>query len=269
LFFITNYLNVNTPIESYQNYFDLFSQVGSLFLVLYLVMLPLIAVGYFKDRTLNLWILLLLIGSFSCLIVPIAGLLLWARWMLMLIIPFTFFATNGFWKITKSNEGKQMPRFPSWFRINKKIAYTILVVSIILSGLFMSWPLTKNGQGLINWSGSFKYFPSTMQTSSIPLRDTESVTEAYKWLNNNMNQNSSLLVHDTFEFWTLLYLDNNQVAYLFDNNLQKATNTATSDGYQIIYFVWWNKDIKWYNTEIPNNWKPIQDYGRISIYQLN
>ncbi|MEJ2271752.1 MAG: hypothetical protein P8X91_04575 [Candidatus Bathyarchaeota archaeon] len=132
----------------------------------------------------------------------------------------------------------------------------------------MSWPLTRNGLGLINWSGSFKYFPSTMQTSSIPLRDTESVTEAYKWLSNNMGQNSSLLVHDTFEFWTLLYLDNNQVVYLFDKNLQTATNRALSDDHQIIYFVWWNQDINWHNIEIPNNWIPIQDYGRLSIYKL-
>ena len=54
LFFLTDYLSVNTPIETYSSYFDLFYQVSSLFALLYAVLLPLIAVGYFKDRTLNL-----------------------------------------------------------------------------------------------------------------------------------------------------------------------------------------------------------------------
>ena len=133
----------------------------------------------------------------------------------------------------------------------------------------MIYPLSDDGTGLFNWSGSFKYFPSTMQTSSIPLQDTEAVTEAYKWLNNNMNQTSSLLVHDTFEFWTLLYLNPNHVAYLFDNNLEAAQSHAANDGYQSIYFVWWNQDINWYNIELSNNWVSVYDSGRISVYQMD
>ena len=267
LFFITDYLSVNTPIESYTSYYDLFIQVGSLFLILYLISLPLIIIGYFKDRVLNLWTFLLLVGSLGCLIVPFAALLLWARWMLMLIVPFTFYATNGLWKATKSLEGIRIPRFPSWFKVTKKIAYGLFVLSLILGGLFVSWPLTENGHGLINWSGSYKYFPSTMQTSSIPLRDTESVIEAYQWLNSNMDKDSSLLVHDVFEFWTLLYLDKNHVALLFDNNLQAATNRAINEGSKTIYTIWWNQNINQHNLTIPNNWVPIHDSGRISIYK--
>ncbi len=133
----------------------------------------------------------------------------------------------------------------------------------------MSWPLTKTGQGLINWPGTFKYFPSTMQTSSIPLQDTEGVIEAYTWLNNNMTKTSSLLVHVTFEFWALLYLDQNYVAYLFDNNLDAAINSALTDGFQSIYFVWWNQDIDWYNLELSDNWISVHDSGRISVYKIS
>ena len=138
-----------------------------------------------------------------------------------------------------------------------------------MGGLFLIYPLSDDGIGLYNWKGSFKYFPSTMQTSSIPLQDTEALTNAYQWLNNNMNENSTLLAHDTFEFWTLLYLDKNQVAYLFDKNLQEAKNQAQTDGYETIYFVWWNQDINWYDIKITNNWAPIQNYARISIYVIN
>ena len=95
LFFLTDYLSVSTPIESYSSYFDLFYQVGSLFVLLYAVSLPLIAVGYFKDRVFNVWTFLLLVGSFGCLVFPFAALILWARWMLMLVVPLTFFVANG------------------------------------------------------------------------------------------------------------------------------------------------------------------------------
>ena len=265
LFFITNYLQVNTPIESYNNYFDLFYQVSTLFALLYAVLLPFIIIGYFKDRTFNLWTILLILGSFSCLIIPFAGILLWARWMLMLNIPFTFFAANGFWKVMESCEELNLSRF----KITKKVAYIIFLIFIIMGGLFLIYPLSDDGIGLYNWKGSFKYFPSTMQTSSIPLQDTEALTNAYQWLNNNMNENSTLLAHDTFEFWTLLYLDKNQVAYLFDKNLQEAKNQAQTDGYETIYFVWWNQDINRYDIKITNNWAPIQNYARISIYVIN
>jgi len=269
LFFITDYLNVNTPIESYSSYFDLFGQVGSLFLLLFAVLMPLIAVGYFKDRTLNIWTILLLAGSFSCLIIPFAGILLWARWMLMLIVPFTFFAANGLWTVTNSREGVSISKYLGWLKVTKKVEYALLLIFIVMGGLFMIYPLSDNGSGLYNWGGTFKYFPSTMQTSSIPLRDTEAVNEAYEWLNNNMNSSSVLLVHDTFEFWTLLNLENSHVAYLFDHDLEDALSSAQDEGYQQIYFVWWNQDINWYNIEIPNNWTSIQDYGRISIYKTD
>ena len=267
LFFLTDYLRVNTPIETYSSYFDLFSQVGSLFVLLYMVLLPLVAVGYFKDRTLNLWTLLLLVGAFGCLIVPFAALLLWARWMLMLIVPFTYFAANGLWKITKSLEGISVSRWLAWPKITKKVGYALLLILIILGTIFMTFPLIDGKSGLLSWSGTFKYFPSTMQSSSIPLRDIEPVTEAYEWLNNNMNKDSSLLVHDTFEFWTLLYLKRSHSAILFDNNLQVALNYAQSKGYQTIYIIWWNQDIGGYNLDLTEDWVSVQNYKRISIYE--
>ena len=268
LFFLTDYLSVNTPIESYSNYFDLFSQVGSLFVLLYAALLPLIAVGIFKDRTLNIWTFLLLVGSFSCLIVPTAALLLWTRWMLMLIAPFTYFAANGLWKVTKSLEGIPVSRYLGWLKITKKIGYALLLIFLIMGGLFMIYPLSDDGTGLFNWSGSFKYFPSTMQTSSVPLQDTQGVIEAYNWLNNNMDNNSSLLVHDTFEFWTMLYLDKDNVAFLFNSDIEAASDLAVTEGFDSAYFVWWNEDIGWYNFEISNEWDSVYEYGRISVYKI-
>jgi len=268
LFFLTDYLRVSTPIESYASYLELFSHVGSLFVLLYVVLLPLIAVGYFKDRVFGSWTFLLMVGSFSCLIVPFSALLLWGRWMLMLVYPLTFFAVNGLWKVTKSLEGVSVSRFLSWFKVTKKVGLGLTLLSVIVGGLFMAWPLVDGKYGIIGWEGTFKYVPSTMQSSSVPLRDTEGTIEAFEWLNANMNNDSSLLVHDVFEFWTFLYLKEDHTAIIFDNDLEAASNLALENGYEEAYLVWWNEDIGWYNLRLSNDWVSVFDSGRISVYQM-
>ena len=268
LFFLTDYLSVSTPIESYNNYFELLFNVGSLFVLLYALLLPLIRVGYFKDRVLNLWTLLLLIGGLGCLIVPFAALFLWARWLLLLIYPLSFFAVNGLWKLTKSLKAFSVSRFFDWFKITKKVGYALVIVMIFFGFLFMAFPLIDGRYGVIGWGGTFKYVPSTMQSSSVPIRDTEGVIEAYKWLNANMDSDSSLLVHDVFDFWTMLYLDNDHRGFLFDNDLGEVTNLAVAEGYDSVYFVWWNEDIGWYNLRLSNDWISVYNHDRISVYQI-
>ncbi len=266
LFFITDYLSVNTPIEAYTSYLDLLVEVGSLFVILYALLIPLIIVGFFKDRALSTWTFLLLFGGLGCLIIPFSALFLWARWMLMLVFPFTFFAANGLWKLTEGLKRANASRLPSWFKLTKKVGYGLALASMILGALFMTWPLIDGRYGLLSWSGSFKYVPSTMQTSSVPLQDINGVIKAYDWLNNNMDPNSTLLVHDTFDFWTMRYLDQSHKAFLFDFDLEAASDHAINEGYVSAYFVWWNQDIGRYDLELSNDWISIQDYGRISIY---
>jgi hypothetical protein len=128
--------------------------------------------------------------------------------------------------------------------------------------------LVDGRYGVIGWEGTFKYIPSTMQSSSIPLRDTEGVIEAYEWLNANMNSDSSLLVHDVFEFWSLLYLKDEFAAVVFDNDLEAAANLAVESGYEVAYFVWWNEDIGWYNLRVSDDWVSVFDNDRISVYKI-
>jgi len=236
LFFLTDYLKVSTPIESYGSYFGLFFSVFSLFLLLYVVLLPLISVGYFKDRVFGSWMFILLVGAFGCLVVPFSALLLWNRWMLMLVFPFTFFAVNGLWRVSKG--GEAFSRFLGWFKITKKVGVGLALVSVVVGALFMCCPLVDGKYGVIGWGSTFKYVPSTMQSSSVPLRDTEDTIKAFEWLNTNMNNESSLLVHDVFEFWTLLYLKEDHTAIIFDNNVEAASNLAVENGFKTAYMIW-------------------------------
>ncbi|PVX24847.1 MAG: hypothetical protein CW691_06280 [Candidatus Bathyarchaeum sp.] len=267
LFFLTDYLSVSTPIESYTSYFDLFSSVASLFILLYAFLVPLAVVGYFKDKSFNFWALLLAVGSFSCLILPFSALFLWGRWMLMLVYPLTFFAVNGLWKI-KCGNAFDVSRFFSWFKAPKKMGIALSLISIVLGGLFMSWPLVDGKYGVIGWGNTFKYVPSTMQSSSVPICDTEGTVDAFEWLNTHMTNDSSLLVHDVFKFWTMLYLDQSYTAILFDNNLDEASKLAVQQGFESAYFVWWNQDIGWYNLQNSNDLVSVFDSGRISVFQV-
>ena len=63
--------------------------------------------------------------------------------------------------------------------------------------------------------------------------------------------------------WTMLYLDQDNQAYLFDSDLEAAQNRATDDGYNSAYFVWWNEDIGWYGLRYSNDWTPVFERGRI------
>jgi len=107
-----------------------------------------------------------------------------------------------------------------------------------------------------------------MQSSSIPVRDTEGVIEAFEWLNEHMTSDSSLLVHDVFEFWTMLYLEKSHTAIFFDNNLEEASRIAIENGFETAYFVWWNEDIGWYNLRLSNDYVSVFECGRISVFQL-
>ncbi|WGM90376.1 MAG: hypothetical protein NUK63_04435 [Candidatus Bathyarchaeum tardum] len=269
LFFLTDYLTVQTPIETYSSYFQLASNVASLFLLLYGLMMPLIIIGYFKDRPFTIWTILLLITGLGCLVAPFFSVFLWARWMLLLIFPFSFYATNGLHKIVKNQNKNKLLNFIKQFKHAKKICILLILASMTMATIFMAWPLSDNNKGFINWGGTTKYVPSTMQTTSIPLQDIKGTQQAFNWLNNNMNNNSAVLIHDLFDNWAMLYLNTNHQAYLFDFNLENAANYTKNQGYNNLYFIWWNQNQTLHQLQIPNQWKPIQNYQRITIYQLN
>lgn len=186
----------------------------------------------------------------------------------MLVFPFTFFAVNGLWKLLKTKEGVSVSRFLGGFKFTRKFGVGLTLLAVVVGGLFISWPLVDGRYGIIGVESTFRYIPSTMQSSSVPLQDTKGTMEAFEWLNANMNNGSSLLVHDVFEFWTLLYLKEEYTAIIFDNDLEAASNLAFESGYEEAYLVWWNEDIGWYNLRLSNDWVSVFDCGRISVFQL-
>jgi hypothetical protein len=270
VFFLVDYLSIAQPAFHYANYLELVSHVASLFALLYLVWLPLVLVGFFRNDAIDAWTSLLLVGSFGCLFVPFSALTHWSRWMLMLVYPFTFYAVNGFWKVLKSH-GKGAAsslRWMSWMKISGKSAIGISLVTVVLGSLFITWPLISGRYGLFGIPTTWNYFPSTMQSNTVPLQDTEGTVKTIEWLNTHMTDGSVVLVHEVFFFWTELYLDENHFAIFFTSNLETALNLALENGFNSLYFIWWNEDIGWYGLTVPSDFVSIFESGRISVFQI-
>jgi hypothetical protein len=267
-FFFTNYLRVSDTVQSYSSYSVLFSSVVSLFVLLFLVLLPLMLTGFFRDRILDVWTGLLLVGGLGALIVPWFALDEWSRWMLMLVYPFTFYVVNGVGRVVHAGGFSVSPgwRRLSWLKVSKRITRGLLVVSFCLGSVFMACPLLFGRFGLVGLPTTVNYVPSTMQSNSLPLIDVDSTVEALKWVGTRMDGSSAFLAQHAFYSWSRLYLtDTNAIVY-FVNDFDGAIKAAHTHGFSAVYFVWWNANIGWYGIAVPSYFVPLKDFGRISVY---
>lgn len=267
--FFTNYLGVSDTVQCYPTYLDLFCNVASMFVLLYVVFLPLVLVGFFRDRVLDSWTVLLLFGSFGALVVPWFALDLWNRWMLMVIYPFTFYAVNGVMKVLSARHSTVNTglRWLKWVKVSKRMVKTILAFSFSLGLVFMVCPLFFGKSGVFCLPTTVCYVPSTMQCNSLPLMDVDGAVKALEWLNVRMDGHSVLLGQDAFFWWARLCVSNSHTVVYFDNDFEEAISLAFQHGFNRVFFVWWNVDIGWHGITVPNYFFRLCDFGRISVYE--
>ena len=267
LFFLTNYLGLSGSVQ-YPGYLDLFSHVLSLFIVLYLVCLPLVFVGFFRDGVLDSWTLFLLVGAFSSLVTPFFALDFWDRWMFLLVYPFTFYAVNGIWKVLGSKSGFAFPnsRWIRWIKVSKRTMYGILFLTVLFGSLLMAVKFSDNGVFSIPTTGI--YLPSTMLQNTVPLQDVDGVVEAMEWLNQRMADGSCAILHQAFFSWGKLYLDEKNVIVNCATDLEGALNVALENGLDPVYLIWWRENIGWYRSIlVPSSFTLVFESGRIAAFQ--
>jgi hypothetical protein len=247
LFFVKNYLASYGASQYSPVYLGIASQVFSLFAGFYMVVLPLVLVGFFKDDVLNSWTVLLLIGSFGVLVMPFFALDWWYRWMLMLVYPFTFYAANGITKILGSSRGAfdLKLRRVRWAKLAGWTVKLILILPLSLGLVFMA---------------------SGMQGTAVPLRDVDDTIRAMRWLNARMDGGSALLTHDAFSNWARLYLDESHVSICFRDDVQRGIDVALQLGFSSVYFVWWNHNTGWYGVTVPSCFARLEDFGGVSVF---
>lgn len=263
LFFIENYFKVASPMENYPTYFSLISDVFSLFGILYLPWLPLVALGFFRDKILDVFSLVLLAFTFSCIIIPFFAIFQWSRWMYLLAYPFTFYATNGAAKRSHSSLLQIKSKF-NYIRSFSPLASVTFLIAILLSVLFMVAPAEF---AVFSIGRANSYFPSTMQHNTIPLQDQNDLIETIKWLNTNATKNASILVHHALLPWTRLYLSENFVRIYYISNIKDALNLALQKGFDRVYLIWWNTNVGWYGITVPHNFHEVFKSGRLSVFQ--
>lgn len=269
LSFLVNYMDVVLPFEYYPTYMHLASHVLSLFSLLYLPWMPLVFLGFFGDKILNCWTLLLLVGSFSALIMPFCALDLWFRWMLMLVYPFTFYAANGVQKVLDSQGGGIAPSFRwlKWMKVSNRSVLGIASIIVLLGSIFMTTPLFFDKFGVFSVPTTYTYVPSTMLHNTIPLRDVKGTIEVLEWLNGNMIEKSCVLLQHPFISWASLYLDNKHVIISYEMDVERALDVALNQGFNFIYLVGWNENIGWYGFSVPKDFAPIFSSDRISVFK--
>jgi hypothetical protein len=264
LFFLVDYLRVQTELDSYASYWNLALSVCVLFALLYLPYLFLVVKGYFRNSILTFWTGLLLVGALGCLIVPFCALQYWHRWMFMLVYPFTFYAVYGFSRIVPKFSRKLF--LVSW--LNKKAASAMVALTFLLGIAYLATPalMVYANMSVPSASGTYLYF-STNPT--VPYQDVNGVIQAMGWLNNSMDANSCVILQHAFQFWGQLYLDKSHEILTFDSDVSLAAETALAYGFSQVYFVWWNTPIGWYGVSVPASFIRMQDFGRISVFEYS
>jgi hypothetical protein len=267
LFFLADYFAASRS-GVYVSYFDLASQVLSVFIVLYLLCLPLVCVGFFRDDVLDVWTLFLACASFSCLVVPFLALDAWDRWLLLLVYPFTFYAVRGVIAVFRSAGGAVRPAcdWLQWMKVSKVTTVTLLSGMILLTSCYIGTTLQSDNYVVFSVPTISRYFSVA---PIVPLEDVADTVEVMEWLDGNMNDGSCVLVHSTFLSWARLGLDGDHVILKYSSDVDEALSVANTYGFRPVYLVWWAESIGWYWFSVPSDFTPVYVSGRMATFQYS
>jgi hypothetical protein len=262
LFFLVDYFGVRSAVDYYASYLDLAFSVFVLFCLLYLPYLFLVWRGFFRHGVLSIWIGLLLVGAFGCLVVPFCALEYWHRWMFMLVYPFTLYAVNGLKRVVG---GFDIGEFEFNFRIVDGKVKGMLILTVLLGGVYLATPVLMStvNVGIFALNSVNKFFSFA---PTVPYMDVNDVVMAMEWLNQHTKVNSCVILHEAFLWWGKLYLDDSKMIIYFVNDVGSAINIALSHGFSKVYFVWWNVPIGWYDITVPKSFDKLRDFGRITVF---
>lgn len=257
-----NYLAGEGFINYSGSYVNLLADFISLYAASYLPLLPLVFLGIksLREPKIDLWTGLCTVALLTVIVSPKFALISWERSMMMLVVPYTFYATKGIMTIYD----KMRPRSRKLLIATTLILYTSIAIPYLASP-------SNNSISLYTafWS-STKYSPATMLRQGTPLEDIPSVEQVISWLNMNMAGNSCIISRETFVYLTKIYLKNDStiINYLV-NDVSVGLNYAKALNYSKIYWIWWKNGVgvSWYGQTVPSEFKPIYEAGNLAIYE--
>jgi hypothetical protein len=257
-----NYLAGEGLVDYGQSYTYLLADVVSLYLASYLVILPLVVAGFrsLREKTIDLWTAVCTFASLMCLVTPRFAILYWDRWMQLLVVPYTFYASNGIIKI--SNNRIKISR--------RNLAAIACSIYAVIAILYMTTPYTNPISPYAAIWPSSKYSPPTMLINTAPIEDTPNIEQALQWLNQNMERDSCLLTKDTFVYWAKIYLKKEGTIVNYQHkDVSDGLRYAKLHNYVDIYWIWWENGVglTWYGQQVPREFKLIYKTGNIAVYK--
>ena len=215
--------------------------------MLFVLVLPFVVVGFFRDAVLDGWTVFLLVGSFGVVVVPFFAPYIWSRWMLLLVFPFSFYAVSGIQKVLRFSRGS-VHRSAFVGRL-RRVAVVLAVVVPVLCGLV------------------FAAVALPAQVSVVPVGDFGDTAKVLQWVDVRMDGESVLLVHFAFSWWSRLYIDSGRWRVYFMDDVGGALDLARQSGFSRVYFVWWNECPSWFSLDVPGGFVSVFDSGRLSVFE--
>jgi hypothetical protein len=192
-------------------------------------------------------------------------LLQWRRWMFMLVIPFTYYALNGIWRLSKKLSFQNSKSY--WKSWGQKVK-GLFLLTISLGCVYLATPVLMNSvnAGVFSIPIVNRFFSFS---PTVPYQDVNDVIYAMRWLDRNMNSSSCLVSHLAFLGWSQLYLNYSHTIVHFENDVDVALNSALEHGFSQVYFVWWNDSNGWYGISVSECFAKVENFGRIAVYDYS
>ena len=238
------------PTFTYPSFQSIVYELQNIIMImkLYLPILLLSIAGYFKDKIMNTWLILALLGSLSTIISPsflLGGVLPW-RYVLLLAVPLAIYTTNTLWKI-KIKLGK-----------NQTITIAIILLIHLATFTFLGLKIVPA------YYEEPDKIPSNMVQTSIPLYDIEPTITLLNQIRKE--QNITLLVYGDFVGWALYYTNAKVIGFGGTYNegpdlQQVLTKIARKDN---LYLLYWN-DQEAYLL----GFKKISQQGNLALYKYS
>ena len=228
-------------------YQQLASLIMTLFLLLFSFLLPLALYGFWLLRkniiltALTLW---LLVGTFSSLVFAGYGLIVWDRWLVMLVFPFVVYAVHGAFYL-----GNLIGGIKKWAMKAPKLAWVLAAIFWLgFFGLFIWRDIPFLTATYADAKPPFandainSYFPRTMVHNSVGIWKIQDTLDCVKWLNARAPGGSATIVDNRYRglMMTSFDMDNRYIiTNSWSETLQNSNlEIAKQRGYWPIYLIW-------------------------------
>lgn len=228
-------------------YNQLLNIIWGLFWLLYgwLLILAIYGSWFFRKNlalmTMTIWLLL---GTFSSLVFLGRGLIVWDRWLFMLIFPLIIFTVEAVFQL-----GQKIGSYKKWSQKMPWLSYGLaaifwlgfLGVFVFRAIPFLSASYSDAKPPLANDKLN-SYFPRTMVHNSLGLSEMKDTIQVVDWLNKRAPSGSIIVVDNRYRGLMLTRFDIDN-RYILTNpwseTMQRENlEIAKATGHQPVYVIW-------------------------------